>query len=270
MKFHLGTNWKMSKTNSQARQFVAELIPLLRGQDLAKHYLFLIPSFTAVPIVRDAVSEAGLTLNVGAQNVHWEDGVEATGEISARILADIPVDLIEIGHSERRQKFGETDGDVNRKARAAINQNLRVLVCIGESRSDKQQGVGLDALERQTRAALADIPRSSLGNVMLAYEPTWAIGVAGKPADPSYVNDQHTGIRKVLEDMYSPEVAANIPLLYGGSVNLDNFASYAEVEDVDGLFVGRAAWDPKSFMRLFRDVPSILRRTHRLRFCHST
>jgi len=251
MKFHLGTNWKMSKTNSQARQFVAELLPLLRGQDLSRHYLFIIPSFTAVQMVRDAVSEIGLSLNVGAQNVHWEDGVEATGEISARILADIPVDLIEIGHSERRQKFGETDRDVNKKVRAAIDQSLPVLICIGESRSDKQQGTGLEVLARQTQAALAEIPRSHLGKVMLAYEPTWAIGVAGEPADPSYVNDQHTGIRKILEDMYSPEVAANIPLLYGGSVNFDNFASYAEVEDVDGLFVGRAAWEPKSFMQLF-------------------
>jgi triosephosphate isomerase len=251
MKFHLGTNWKMSKTNSQARQFVAELLPLLRGKDLSKHYLFVIPSFTAVQMVRDAVSEAALSLNVGAQNVHWEDGVEATGEISARILADIPVDLIEIGHSERRQKFSETDEDVNRKARAAIAQNLPVLICIGESRSDKEQGVGLQMLEKQTRAALAEIPSSDLGKVMLAYEPTWAIGVAGEPANPSYVNDQHTGIRKVLEDMYSPEIAANIPLLYGGSVNFDNFAFYAEVDDVDGLFVGRAAWEPKSFMRLF-------------------
>ena len=177
--------------------------------------------------------------------------MEATGEISARILADIPVDLVEIGHSERRQKFGETDGDVNRKARAAIAQNLPVLICIGESRSDKQQGIGVQVLARQTQAALAGIPRSHLGKVMLAYEPTWAIGVAGEPADPSYVNDQHTGIRKILGDMYSPELAANIPLLYGGSVNSDNFASYAEVENVDGLFVGRAAWEPKSFMRLF-------------------
>jgi L-erythrulose 1-phosphate isomerase len=251
MKFHLGTNWKMSKTNSQARQFVAELLPLLRGEDLSKHYLFVIPSFTAVEMVHDAVSEAAISLNVGAQNVHWEDGVEATGEISARILADIPVDLIEIGHSERRQKFSETDEDVNRKARAAIAQNLPVLICIGESRSDKEQGVGLQMLEKQTRAALAEIPSSDLGKVMLAYEPTWAIGVAGEPANPSYVNDQHSGIRKVLEEMYSPEIAATIPLLYGGSVNFDNFASYAEVDDVDGLFVGRAAWEPKSFMRLF-------------------
>ena len=251
MKFHLGTNWKMSKTNSQARQFVTELLPLLRGQDLSKHYLFVIPSFTAVQMVRDAVSAAALALNVGAQNVHWEDGVEATGEISARILADIPVDLVEIGHSERRQKFGETDEDVNRKARAAVAQNLPVLICIGESRSDKEQGVGLPVLEKQTRAALAEIPISELGKVMLAYEPTWAIGVAGEPANPSYVNDQHTGIRKILEEMYAPEVATNIPLLYGGSVNFDNFASYAEVEDVDGLFVGRAAWEPRSFLRLF-------------------
>jgi L-erythrulose 1-phosphate isomerase len=250
MKFHFGTNWKMSKTNRQARQFVAELLPLLRGQDLSRHYLFVIPSFTAVQIVRDAVKEAGLPLNVGAQNVHWEDGVEATGEISARILADIPVDLVEIGHSERRQKFGETDNDVNRKVRAALAQNLPVLICIGESRSDKQQRRGLQMLEQQIRTALAGVSRDRLSKVMLAYEPVWAIGLAGEPADPAYVNEQHTGIRQVLKEMYSPEIAADIPLLYGGSVNSDNFRSYAQAKDVDGLFVGRAAWEASSFMQL--------------------
>ena len=125
MKFHFGTNWKMSKTNTQARQFVTELLPLLRGQDLSRHYLFVIPSFTAVPLVVMWSAETGLPLHVGAQNVHWEDGVEATGEISARILADIPVDLVEIGHSERRQKFGETDADINVKVRAAFAGSCR-------------------------------------------------------------------------------------------------------------------------------------------------
>ncbi|HEY5813624.1 MAG TPA: triose-phosphate isomerase [Terrimicrobiaceae bacterium] len=252
MKFYLGTNWKMSKTNSQARQFVTELLPLLRGEDLSKHYLFVIPSFTAVQIVRDIVSETGLPLNVGAQNVHWEDGVEATGEISARILADIPVDLVEIGHSERRQKFGETDADVNRKARVSLGQNLPVLICIGESGSDKQQGISAQVLETQIRAGLEGISTTELSKVMLAYEPTWAIGVAGQPADPSYVQEQHAAIRTALGRTYSAEIASEIPLLYGGSVNHQNFGSYAEIADVDGLFVGRAAWEPKSFIQLIQ------------------
>jgi L-erythrulose 1-phosphate isomerase len=250
MKFHFGTNWKMSKTNTQARQFVTELLPLLRGQDLSRHYLFVIPSFTAVPLVRDAVRETGLPLHVGAQNVHWEDGVEATGEISARILADIPVDLVEIGHSERRQKFGETDADINLKVRAAIARKLPVLLCLGESRSDKQRGIGLQILERQVRIGLEGISHDKLPRVKLAYEPVWAIGAAGEPADPSYVREQHLGIRQVLAEIYSPETAAGVPLLYGGSVNVDNFRSYAQLKDVDGLFVGRAAWEPKAFLQL--------------------
>ena len=250
MKFHLGTNWKMSKTNSQARQFVTELLPQLREQDLSKHYLFVIPSFTAVPLVHDMVRKAGLPLNVGAQNLHWEDGVEATGEISARILADIPVDLVEIGHSERRQKFRETDTEINRKVRAAIAHDLPALLCIGETRSDKERGVGLQMLESQIRTGLAGIGLNELLKIKIAYEPVWAIGVAGEPADPVYVGEQHTGIRQVLEGMFSSEIAGGIPLLYGGSVNADNFCSYAQADDVDGLFVGRAAWEPTSFLRL--------------------
>jgi L-erythrulose 1-phosphate isomerase len=250
MKFHLGTNWKMRRTNTEARQFVAEFLPLLRELDLSRHNLFIIPSFTSLQLVRDAVAAAGLPLKVGAQNVHWEDGFEATGEISARILADIPVDLVEIGHSERRQKFGETDLDVNRKARAILKHDLTALICIGENHTEKEQGIGAQALERQVRAGLEGISREEISKVMIAYEPTWAIGVAGQPADPSYVQEKHEIIREVLGNMYSAPIAAEVPLLYGGSVNHQNFRSYAEIMDVDGLFVGRSAWDPKSFLEL--------------------
>ena len=176
--------------------------------------------------------------------------MEATGEISARMLADIPVDLVEIGHSERRQKFGETDLDINRKTRAVLACGLTALVCIGESRSQKDQGTGAQALEAQLRAGLEGISREELPKVMLAYEPTWAIGVAGQPADPAYVQEQNAAIRNVLGRLYSPETATGVPLLYGGSVNHENFHSYAKIAEVDGLFVGRAAWEPKSFIQL--------------------
>ena len=241
----------MHKTNTQARRFVAEFLPLVREQDLSRHYLFVIPSFTSLQLVRDAVSEAGLPLKVGAQNVHWEDGVEATGEISARMLADIPVDLVEIGHSERRQKFGETDADVNRKTRAVLACGLTALVCIGENSRQKEQGKGAETLETQMRAGLEGISRQELPKVMLAYEPTWAIGAAGLPADPSYVQEQHTVLSEsFLGSLHSAEIAADVPLLYGGSVNRQNFRSDGEIADVNGLFVGRAAWEPKSFMEL--------------------
>src|SRR5271165_535762 len=193
----------MHRTNTEALHYVAEFLPMLREQDLSRHYLFVIPSFTSLQLVRDAVTEAGLPLKVGAQNVHWEDGVEATGEISVRMLADIPVDLVEIGHSERRQKFGETDADVNRKARAVLGYNLKALICVGENQTEKEQGTGTQALETQVRAGLERIPREELSKVMLAYEPTWAIGVSGQPADPFYVQEKHDAIRRVLSDMYS-------------------------------------------------------------------
>jgi triosephosphate isomerase len=253
MKFHLGTNWKMHKTNSLAHQFMAEFLPLLRNLDISRHYLFVIPSFTSLSLVRDAISKARLPLKLGAQNVHWEEGVEATGEISVRMLADIPVDLIEIGHSERRQKFAETDSHVNRKALRILDGGLTALICIGESRSEMEKALGPQALERQIRVGLEGISRDSLSKVMLAYEPTWAIGASGQPADPSYVRGQHAAIRQILGDMYGPEVAANVPLLYGGSVNHENFGSYAEIQDVDGLFVGRAAWEPRSFVKLIEE-----------------
>jgi triosephosphate isomerase len=250
VKFYLGTNWKMHRTNTEALQYVAEFLPLVRELDLSSHYLFVIPSFTSLQLVRNAVTEAEVPLKVGAQNVHWEDGIEATGEISARILADIPVDLVEIGHSERRQKFGETDTEVNRKARAVLGHQLTVLMCLGESGTEKERGMGTQALERQVSLGLEGIPGPDLSKVMLAYEPTWAIGVAGQPAEPSYVQEKHAAIREVLGHLYAPQIAAEVPILYGGSVNQRNFCSYAEIEDVDGLFVGRAAWNPKSFLEL--------------------
>jgi L-erythrulose 1-phosphate isomerase len=250
VKFYLGTNWKMHRTNTEAVHYITEFLPLLREQDLSRHYLFVIPSFTSLQLVRNAVTEAAVPLKVGAQNVHWEDGVEATGEISVRILADIPVDLVEIGHSERRQKFGETDLEVNRKARAVLGHGLSALICVGENGAEKEKGIGSQALERQVRSGLDCIPPGDLSRVMLAYEPTWAIGVAGKPADPTYVQEKHAAIRETLNNMYSVEIAAEVPLLYGGSVNRLNFRSYAEIAHVDGLFVGRAAWNPQSFLEL--------------------
>ena len=253
MRFYLGTNWKMHKTNSLAHQFMAEFLPLLRNLDISKHYLFVIPSFTSLSLIRDAISKARLPLKLGAQNVHWEEGVEATGEISAAMLADIPVDLVEIGHSERRQKFAETDSDVNRKALRVLDCGLTALICLGESRSEMEKALGPEALERQIRVGLEGIPGDSLSRVLLAYEPTWAIGASGQPADPSYVEAQHGAIRQILSDIYRPEIAANVPLLYGGSVNHQNFGSYAEIQDVDGLFVGRSAWEPKSFVQLIAE-----------------
>ena len=155
------------------------------------------------------------------------------------MLADIPVDLVEIGHSERRQKFAETDSDVNRKALRVLDCGLTALICIGESRSEMEKALGPEALERQIRVGLEGIPGDSLSRVLLAYEPTWAIGASGLPADPSYVQAQHGAIRQVLGDIYRPEIAANVPLLYGGSVNHQNFGLTPRSRMSTAFSVGR-------------------------------
>jgi len=256
--FYIGTNWKMHLTHSEARGYFSELLPLMPGLSKTGYRLFVIPPFVSLPFAREAIDLAGADLKLGAQNVHWETGDEATGEISLRILKDVGVDLIEIGHSERRQKFGETDALVNLKVRAVLAENLTALICIGESAAEKSADGGAAVLARQVREALRGVSSEELRNVIFAYEPVWAIGVAGKPAEPVYVQERHAFIRRVVGEIYGPVFAAEIPILFGGSIRHENFASYAQLPDVNGLFIGRAAWTASSFAKMVKNVQALL------------
>lgn len=253
-KFHLGTNWKMHLTNREASQYLTEISALLEPAEAADFTLFLIPSFPALPLVRQAIDASALEILLGAQNVHWESADESTGEISVRILKDLPVDLVEIGHSERRRKFGETDDVVNRKVQAVIGAGLKALLCIGEEREDKQRDHGRSILKRQIAEGLRNVSPGDAGKLILAYEPVWAIGPGGEPAAADYVAAQHAYLRTLLVARFGEKIAESIPLIYGGSVNHENCHAYAALDHVDGLFVGRTAWSAASFVKMIRNL----------------
>jgi len=246
----LGTNWKMNKTIRESLQYMRELLELI---DLTPHaayvQLFVIPPHTAIDAVKKA---AGERFWVGAQNMHWAAEGAFTGEISAPMLKELKVDLVELGHSERRQYFNENDSQVNRKVLTALEFGIRPLVCVGESGEERDAGVGPEAVIRQAGIALHGVRGSDATRLIVAYEPYWSIGTAGVPASADYVLAVCSRLREALGRFFGPESAARIPLLYGGSVSLENAADLLGCGAVDGLFVGRTAWQPSGFAALLR------------------
>lgn len=236
--FWIGTGWKMNKTAAEARAYVAELLPLLPPPQAAVRF-FIVPPFTALATAREAIGAAPLLL--GAQNMHWAEAGAYTGEVSARMLAEVPVDLVEIGHSERRANFGETDAAINAKVKSGLAHGLRPLVCVGDSAAERDAGASAEAVVRQVKLAFAGVDPEGIGRCLVAYEPIWAIGEQGVPATPEHVRQTHAAIHAALSAL-TPHA---VPVLYGGSVTLANCAGFAREATVDGLFVGRAAWSAK-------------------------
>ena len=246
----LGTNWKMHKTIRESLWFTHEVLELIDGTpDAGSVQLFVIPPHTAIGAVKQT---AGERLWVGAQNMHWAAEGAFTGEISAPMLKELGVDLVELGHSERRQYFHESDAEVNRKVLTALEFGIRPLVCIGESREEHDAGVGAEAVIRQAGIALHGVSGSDASRLIVAYEPHWSIGTAGVPATSDYVFEVCSRLRGALGRFCGGSAAARIPLLYGGSVDLENASDFLEHGGVDGLFVGRTAWQPAGFAALLR------------------
>jgi len=250
-QLYIGSNLKMYKTNRQTVELVQQIQTLTA--DLPRPYLrlFILPSYTALA---DAcrLSNPDL-LWVGAQNMHWEAEGPFTGEVSPLMLREIGVKLVMVGHAERRQLFGETDEQVNRRVISALQHGLHTLVCVGDTSLEKQAGVSQDRLRSQLLAGLMDLPPGQLDKLWVAYEPVWSIGVHGTPADPEFANTMHAVIRQTLGELF-PSGWGEIPILYGGSVNLDNASDLISQPEVDGLFIGRAAWDAANFDRILRAV----------------
>ena len=248
MTFWVGTGWKMNKTVLEARAAAR----VLRGVTdwPASIQPFILPPFTALDAVTSELQNSPVL--VGAQNMHWEDHGAWTGEISAPMLAALGIRLVELGHSERREFFNETDDTVNRKVRAAFRHGLTPLICIGETARERQWGAAHDVLSRQVRIALHGVEPAHAARALIAYEPVWAIGSSGRAADPETVAHALRGIRTTLHAI-SPELDA-IPLLYGGSVTEANALAFAALPEVGGLFIGRAAWDPEALVRIIRSV----------------
>ncbi|ASK65861.1 triose-phosphate isomerase [Brachybacterium avium] len=240
----VGTSWKMTKTLAEARSWAEGLHDHLAGALPTGVQPFVIPSFTATTTVAGILGEDSPAL-LGVQNAHWEDAGAWTGEVSVPQAKDAGARIVEIGHSERREHFGETVETTRLKVAAALRHGLTPLLCIGESAEVKKAGGSAEFILRQARGALAGLSDQELSCVVVAYEPIWAIGEKGRPATVEELVEPFAA----LGAEYSGRVAG---LLYGGSVNLDNAADLLGIEHVTGLFVGRTAWQLEGYLELLQ------------------
>jgi len=234
----IAANWKMHKTESEAKEFAEAFKPLVKG---AGSEVVVCGPFTLLSTLKTAFS--GSNVAVGAQNVHFEEKGAFTGEISASMVKEFARYVI-IGHSERRKIFHESDEMLNKKVKKALEHGLEVIFCVGETLDEREKGVTTAVIEQQIRLGLHGV--SDLSHVSIAYEPVWAIGT-GKTATPEQAEEVHAGIRRLIADMYGLQPAADIRILYGGSVKPDNAKELMAKEDIDGALVGGAALDAKSF-----------------------
>jgi len=235
-------NWKMFKTQEETRIFFQAFKPAVAS---AKHCdIIVAPPFTAIVAAVEAAR--GSSIGISAQNLHWERQGPFTGEISAPMLVDAGCRAVIIGHSERRQYFGETDDSVSRKLRAALDAGLTPIVCIGETLEEREGNLTQTVLRRQFEGGFASLTPEEFSRILIAYEPVWAIGT-GRTATPEIAAETHRHIRQLVAVQFSPDLAAETRILYGGSVKPDNILGLMFRPDIDGALVGGASLDPKSF-----------------------
>lgn len=248
----IGTSWKMTKTLAEALGFADELVgsPVIGDPRLRA---FVMPPFTAVREVKARLH--GTPVLVGAQTMHWADAGAWTGEVSPSMLTDCGLDMVELGHSERRRHFGETDEAVGLKVAAAVRHGLVPLICIGESAADRDEGRADAVLAGQVTAALERLDAAGRqADLMFAYEPVWAIGEGGTPASPGYAEQRQRRVKQAAAAILGREP----PCLYGGSVDAGNCADLIGRPAIDGLFVGRAAWQVHGFLEIVRRCLAVL------------
>ena len=236
-------NWKMNKTASETKQFADELktiLPRAKWCDV----LVCVPSVN-IPAALRAFKD--MRVSVGAENVFYEKSGAYTGEVSADMLKDLGVKYVIIGHSERRQYFGETDITVNKKVHAALEAGLHPIVCVGESLEQRELGVTMDLISLQVKSALAGVSAEKLRKCVIAYEPVWAIGT-GRTATPEQAGEVCTFIRATIRHMYGARIARSITIQYGGSMNPSNAAELLAQPDIDGGLIGGAALKPEQFV----------------------
>ena len=238
----LAGNWKMNMTTAQARDLASKLAPLVAGAK--DREVVLGPPYTALQAVSDAIKGSNIVL--AAQNLHWEEKGAFTGEISADMLLDLGCKYVIIGHSERRQYFGETDETANKRVRQALRKGLLPILCVGETLQEREAGKVQVVIERQVTGGLKEVTAEEMKKVVVAYEPVWAIGT-GKTATPEQANEVHDLIRRKVAALYSAEDAAGLRIQYGGSVTPENASALMAMPDIDGALVGGASLKPESF-----------------------
>ena len=250
-KLWIGTSWKMNKTLAEAMGFAHGLVAA-EASDVAHLQRFVIPPFTACRQVKEALAHTNV--KVGAQNMHWADHGAWTGEISPIMLKDCKLDMVELGHSERREHFGETDETVGLKVEAAVRHGLIPLICIGETLAEREAGRAREVLARQVQGALAKLSQAQKSaTILLAYEPVWAIGVNGIPATSDYADARQGEIIEIAADILGQPV----PCLYGGSVNPENCEELVSCPHIDGLFIGRSAWNVDGYIDILAKCAAV-------------
>ncbi len=238
-------NWKMNNTIADTKALVKDLIPLVKD---AKCDVVICTPYTDLAAAVEAT--AGTNIKVGAENVHWAEKGAFTGEISAKMLVELGVEYVIIGHSERRQYFGETDETVNMRVKAALAAGLKPIICVGELLEERESGKTEEVVTRQTRAAFKDIDKSELDNIVIAYEPVWAIGT-GKTATAQDANDTIKVIRDTMAELYCPKCAEErVRIQYGGSMNPKNASELMAMPEIDGGLIGGASLKAEDFSKV--------------------
>ncbi|MBF0290921.1 MAG: triose-phosphate isomerase [Nitrospinae bacterium] len=246
-RFFVAGNWKMNNTIEQSVNLVNSLQKEMR--DMHKVDIMVAPPFTAIKSVYDALSSS--SIQVGAQDVFWEESGAYTGEVSPMMLKDAGCKWAIIGHSERRQYFGETDDTVNRKMKAALAAGLKAIVCVGETLEERDAGKAFDVLDRQVAGALAGLGKEDMDKIVIAYEPVWAIGT-GRNATPQQADEAHAKIRARVGELFGSKTPETMRVLYGGSMKPANALELLKCENVDGGLIGGASLKTAEFAAIIR------------------
>tara|TARA_B100001057_G_scaffold138290_1_gene137951 strand:+ start:254 stop:1021 length:768 start_codon:yes stop_codon:yes gene_type:complete len=242
-KYLIAGNWKMNKTATEAVDLVNEIHASVGSQNSVQ--VCVCPPYTSLAKVSELIEQSEVFL--GAQNMNSESSGAFTGEVSAEMLRDLYVNFVILGHSERRQLYGETNSSINEKVLAAINNNLKPIYCIGETLEERESGKTLEVVRSQVREGLADFPASAIEHLVLAYEPVWAIGT-GKTATDEMAQEVHADIRSVLSEMFGESAASTVRILYGGSMKPENALGLLAQPDVDGGLIGGASLTSRAFL----------------------
>jgi len=243
----MAANWKMNKTPDETLAFFREFLPLVAGH--TRDEIVVCPPYTDVAAAIEAAQASNVA--IGVQNVHWKTDGAYTGEISAGMLLCLGVTHVIVGHSERRQYFGETDDTVNLRLKAALEAGLTAICCVGEVLEEREAGLTDDVLRRQCVRAFHAISAKKAAKLVVAYEPVWAIGT-GKTATPELAAQAHAVIRREAAEVFGEAFAAQVRILYGGSVKPDNATALMSREEIDGALVGGASLDAQSFAAIVK------------------
>ena len=246
-------NWKMNKVVNEAKELAEKLVA--RSEIIRKSIAVLCPPFTALTTVAKTIESSAFRL--GAQNVYWEISGPFTGEVSPPMLRAVGCQYVIVGHSERRQYFGETDVSVNRRIKAAQHHGLIPIVCVGETLQEREEKKTHDIIKKQIHGVLEGLNNDAVRSLVIAYEPVWAIGT-GVNAEPKDADEVHAYIRQLVSTSHSPEIAQGLTILYGGSVTDSNAKDLLGMENIDGALVGGASLKPDAFLKIIETAEALM------------